>query len=211
VRADLGVTDQGGTGSVKRSPYRRRKVQRRETVRVKRHDTRSEALGDRLEVGPRKPVRVRRDTRPEGSRHLAGTERTHRRDRRLHNSGHEPPPACMRNAKNTLRARQADRRAVGRQHHERRPCTGADGGIRFFGPAISGLLHDHHAMAMYLAEPGPGGIRQRALCRKSARLSRVCEVTCAAAPGAHLGGPGQSDRPGPPWRRRPVGACRRAT
>jgi hypothetical protein len=72
------------------------------------------------------------------------------------------------------------------------------------------LLDDNHAMAMYLAKPGPGRIGQRALRRKRAGLSRVGEVTRAAAPGTHLGGPGQSDCPGP-RRRRPVWARGRAT
>jgi hypothetical protein len=112
----------------------------------------------------------------------------------------------VRYAKDTLRARQPDRRAVSRQYHERRPRTGADGRVRLFAPAVPRLLHDDNATAVYLAEPGPWGIRQRALCRKSAGLSGVSEITGAAAPGTHLGGPGQSGRPGPPRRSRPVGA-----
>jgi hypothetical protein len=73
MRADLGVADERGTGSVKRCSHRCRQVERREATRIKRHDPGAEALCDGLEVGRREPVPVRRNARPEGCRHIAGT------------------------------------------------------------------------------------------------------------------------------------------
>ncbi len=116
----------------------------------------------------------------------------------------------MRYAKNAFGARQSYRCAVSRQHHERGPWAGADCRVRLFGPAIARLLDDNHAMAMYLAQPGPGSVSELALRRKSAGLPGVGKVTCAAAPRTHLRGPGQRDCPGAP-RRGPVGARGGAT
>jgi hypothetical protein len=48
MRADPGVPNERGVGSVKRRSHRRRQVERRETARVERHDSGAEALSDRF-------------------------------------------------------------------------------------------------------------------------------------------------------------------